>query len=480
MTKINNIARNTSYLTLALIFQKILSFTYFTLIARNIGAENLGKYYFAISLASIFAIFIDFGLSNVATREIAKNQEKAQNLMSSIIGFKIPASIIIFLVIAFVVNIFNYPDLTKNLVYLATICVILDSFSLTFFSIVRGFHNLLYESIGSVIFQLLVLVSGLSFLKMGFGLEWLMVALIIASSYYFLYFGWICFFKFKIKLTPKFDYKYIKTLFIVSIPFGMYAIFQKIYTFLDTVLLSILAGDIHVGLYQVAFKIVNALHFLPMAFTAALYPAFATYWVKNRQQLTISFERAMNYLIIIAMPIAAGIICLADKIILIFKQGEFSNSIIPLQIIMVAVIFIFLNHPIGSLLNASDNQKFNTKIMGIGLLASIILNIILIPHFHTSGASTTVVITNFLMFAFGIKKITEITDYSKTKLLKIFIKTIVAALSMGALAIYLKTFLSIFIVIPICGVVYFTILFVLGGYKKEDIFSILQLLKVKK
>ena len=53
MLKINNIARNTSYLTLALILQKIISFTYFTLLARYVGPVSLGKYYFAISFTTI-------------------------------------------------------------------------------------------------------------------------------------------------------------------------------------------------------------------------------------------------------------------------------------------------------------------------------------------------------------------------------------------------------------------------------------------
>ena len=68
MPKIANIAKNTSYLTLALVFQKIISFTYFTLLARYIGPASLGKYYLALSFTTIFAIFIDLGFANVLIR----------------------------------------------------------------------------------------------------------------------------------------------------------------------------------------------------------------------------------------------------------------------------------------------------------------------------------------------------------------------------------------------------------------------------
>jgi O-antigen/teichoic acid export membrane protein len=61
MEKIASIAKNTSYFTAALILQKVVSFSYFTILARNLIPEDLGKFYFAISFTTIFAIFIDLG-----------------------------------------------------------------------------------------------------------------------------------------------------------------------------------------------------------------------------------------------------------------------------------------------------------------------------------------------------------------------------------------------------------------------------------
>ena len=94
--KIKNIAKNTSYLTIALIIQKVLSFSYFILLARGLGPENLGKYYFAISFTTIFAIFIDLGLVNYLTRETAKIKDKVPKLLANILGLKIISSFFIY------------------------------------------------------------------------------------------------------------------------------------------------------------------------------------------------------------------------------------------------------------------------------------------------------------------------------------------------------------------------------------------------
>lgn len=475
--KITNIAKNTSYYTSALIFQKIISFTYFTLIARALGPENLGKYYFAISFTTIFAIFIDLGLANVLMREVAKTKERAQDLLSNVLVLKIPLAFLSLLAVVVLINLMGYPEITKNLVYLSAICMILDSFTLTFFSTMRGFHNLTFESIAAIVFQLIVLSFGLTVLHLNMGLTWLMGALVVASSFNFIYSFSLVWKKWKIRIIPRLNKSLLKIIIKITIPFGLFAIFNKLYLFLDTVLLSVLAGDKYVGIYQISFKIIFALQFLPMAFIASLYPAFARYWVKNREQLTISFERAMNYLIIISLPISVGIIVLADKIILIFKEG-YAEAVLPLQITIAAVLFLFLNYPAGALLNACDRQKINTRNMGIALAVSVILNLILIPWFRDNysngaiGASITVVATNLLLFSLNMWWVPKIIKLRPRKIILTFLKVVIAVLVMGIIAFYLKSLVNIFILVLISGLIYFILLFLFGGFKKDDILSI--------
>lgn len=471
MTKIVNIAKNTLYLTTALILQKVISFTYFIILARNLGPENLGKYYFAISLTTIFAIFIDMGMVNVLTREVAKSENRAKDLLGNILIIKLPLAFLSLIAVALIINVMGYPAITKYLVYLSSICMILDSFTLTFFGVIRGFHNLKFESIASIVFQVIVIIFGLSALYIGLGLFWIMGALVAASIFNFIYSGFVLWKKWKIKIIPRYDKDLIKFIIKLSIPFGLFAIFQRVYTYIDTIFLSIYVGDKYVGLYQVAFKIIFALQFLPMAFTAALYPAMSTYWLKNKEQLAISFERAMNYLIIISLPITFGVIFLADKIILIFKS-EFVEAILPMQIIIASLLFIFINFPIGSLLNACDRQRINTINMGIVTVACILLNIILIPKFQAIGASITVLITNFLMFILGIYWVPKIIKYNPLLIMKTFLKSLIACCVMALLLLYLKSCINIFIVVIFGGIIYFIILFLLKGFRKEDIISV--------
>ena len=478
MNKVENIAKNTSYLTLALILQKIISFTYFTLLARYVGPASLGKYYLAISFTTIFAIFIDLGFTNVLTREVAKDQAKAERWLGNILALKLPLALLALAAVFITINVLGYDSLTKTLVYISAISMVLDSFTTTFFGAVRGFHNLKYESISSVVFQLIVLIFGYTSLLLGGSLIPAMAALALASIYNFSYALIVIRKRLKLAVRVIFEKPLVKEILMISWPFATYAILQRLYTYLDSVLLSVLAGDVQVGLYQVAFKIIFALQFLPSAFTASLYPAMSAYWHGNRDQLLVSFERAMNYLIIISLPIIVGAIVLADKIILLFKTG-YDGAILPLQIAIASLLFIFLNFPIGSLLNACDAQRKNTRNMAIVMIVSVVMNLALIPFWQAAGASLTVLATNFLMFILGIISVKKIVAYRLRKNLKAFLRVMAASLIMGLVILTGKSYLNIFIVTVLGGLVYFGALYLFGGFSRADIASVAKSFKRK-
>lgn len=470
MTKIHNIARNTSYLTLALILQKIISFTYFIILTRALGLEMMGQYYAAISFTTIFAIFIDLGFANTLTREVAKHQDQASSWLGNVISLKIPLAVFTLLIALSTALILGYDQLAFRLILISSICMVLDSFTSTFFAAIRGFHNLKYESISSVIFQLIVLGFGYLALWYDLGVLAAMAVLALASTYNFIYSFLAVRHLLKLKWQLLLQKEFIKNIFNISWPFALFAVSQRMYLYLDSVMIGILANYHQVGVYQIAFKIIFALQFLPMAFTASLYPAMSSYWLNNKEQLVKSFERAMNYLIMISLPIIGGVIALDDKIINLFKAGD--EAIWPLRISILALFFIFVNFPIGSLMNACDRQRKNLLFMLVITITSVTLNFILIPKFQAVGASITVLVTNAMMFILGILEARKIIDYSPKKNLMTLGKSLWAAAVMTLIVFYGKNYMPIMAATALGGILYFIFLYLVGGFKKQDIISI--------
>jgi len=475
----HRIAKNTTYLTMAYVVQKLLSFIYFIFVARMIGVDNVGKYVFALSFTTIFSVFIDLGLSPVLTRETAKETSRANSQLNNILGIKTILSVLTFIVVIALINILDYPTVTKTLVYLAGAIMVLDSFTLSFYAVFRGFQNLKYEALGMIIGQAITVIVGLTGLYLKFPLYIIIIALLANSFFNFLYSLILLEVKLGVKPRIKFNNAAGITLLKVALPFAIAAIFTRVYGYIDSVLLSILSGDKFVGWYGVAYKLTFALQFIPAAFAAAIFPAMSSYYACSKELLARTFERSMFYLMILALPISFGVIALADQVINKIYGPAFAPSILPLQILISSLVFIFLNYPVGSLLNACDRQSRNTFNMGIAMVVNIILNITLIPGYNFVGASIASIISSALLFFLGLQIVPEITEYNKAFLSRIFMKTLFSSIIMAAWLKFLEPNLNIIFLIPLGGLIYVVLMYLIGGFKKKDVTIVYEILSKK-
>jgi len=467
------IAKNTTFLTFAYVIQKILSFFYFIFIARMIGVDDVGKYTFAISFTTLSAVFIDWGLSQILIRESAKYKEKAQDYLSATLTFRLLASFVVyglvFLGIGLFVNLAGYAEITKQLVYLSGIVMVLDSFTLGFWAMFRGFQNLKYESIGVVGNQLMVILIGVTALILKLPLHFLIIAF-LGGSLFNLIFSAILVRK-KLNLKLKFDWnkKLIWFLLKLSFPFALLAIFGRVYGYIDQVLLYFLSGEKELAWYTAAYKMIFALQFIPSAFAAAIFPAMSYFFVRSHEKLKDIFDKAMAYLTVLAIPMMFGLASLADRIIITAYKEEYLPSILVLQLLAIGLIFVFLNFPIGSLLNSADRQVTNTKLVGLTMVINLVLNLILIPQLHFIGACIAFLCSHGFLFFAGLFVARKIIPYSKRLLLFTFAKTVLSGGVMSLVIILIKENVNILISIGIGVIVYFVIMFLTKGLDKQDL-----------
>ncbi|MCX6740032.1 MAG: flippase [Candidatus Parcubacteria bacterium] len=469
-----SIAKNTTWLTGAYIFQKIFAFIYFTLVARFIGANDIGVYTFAISLTTIFSVFIDMGLSSVLIREAAKFKDKANEYLNNIITVKIVLAILSYLGVAVVINLLGKPQLSQVMVYLAGLVMILDSFTLAFFAVFRAYQNLKYEAIGIAINQIVILGVGLAGIYLKFPLYILVLALLAGSTFNFLYSLILLKVKLKFNFKLLWDKSILRTLFKIALPFALAGIFVRVYSYIDQILLSVLIGDQALGWYSVPYKITYAFQFVPAAFSAAIYPAMSDCFLNNKEKLRLIFDKSMYLLIILSVPSAIGIACLADKIILSLYTAEFIPSILAMQIFIFAIVPMFLNYPAGAILNACDKQGRNTLNMGITMILNVILNIILIPLYQHIGAAFAALVSLTLLFILNLVQVPKITGFDYKYLLIKSVKSVLAALMMASVILSLKAQLNFLILIIIGAVIYLGIMYLLKGFTKNDVLFLWQ------
>ena len=459
------LAKNTTYFTAALTVQKILSFIYFWFISNNLFPGQLGQYVFALSFTTLFSVFIDLGLSPVLTREASKKEENANRLLSNILGIKIPLAIITFIATWLIINFTNKDPDVKLLVYLASFIMVLDSFTLSFWVIFRSRHNLRYESLATILVQLIIFGLGLWALLATGQVKNLILALLAASGFNFLFALSLLKIRLKFSLKPRWQGETVVYLLRLMPAFALAGVFVKIYNTSDSVLLSFLAGDEAVGFYAIPAKVVSSFQqIIPAAFAAVIFPAFSYYYANSKHQLTQTFVKACRYIVILSLPLAVGLSLLAGPIVQLVWPGYL--PVVPTFILMASAIpFIFLAFPTGYLLNACDRQKNNTFNRGLIMALSLILNLWLIPLYSFYGAGLTYLITNTILLGLDFWWVKKIIPLPWLQLGGIIGKSALATTVMAALIMAFLNFgWPVWLIIPAVAGVYFLVLLAIRGF----------------
>lgn len=471
------IAQNTAYMTAASVLQKAIAFLYFTLIARYIGAEGTGKYFFALSFTTVFVIFVDLGLTNVLIREAAKFKDKIQIYLSTVLSVKVVLGVLAYIAAVVAVNLMGYPESTRHLVYLSGVTMLFDSFHLSVYGVLRAIGDLKWEAISNVGSQALTLAMGSVFLYFDFPLIYLILAFTIPSALNALFGSSILYFKYKIKPKPEFYKNTFYTLGKIAIPFALAAVFARIYSYADTIILSKLASEEAVGWYSIPYKISNSFQFLPLALVAAIYPKFSQFYDENKDKLANLFEKSLKYIFLLVFPIAVGIFVLGKDIILTIYTDEYLNSVLPLKILMGSLIFSFISFPIGSFLNACDKQKTQTAIVGVVMVVNIVLNFLLIPGYGVVGAAISALVGNFLLAAAGYVVVPKVTRISHKSIFLAKFKILFSSLVMGILVWYVNIHVHFVISIIAGAILYPTMLFVTRAVTVAQIKNMIKFVK---
>lgn len=465
----NSITKNTTLLTGASILQKVVSFVYFTLVARYLGAGDTSQYFLALSFVAVFTVVADFGITPSLTRELSKFPEKARDYLNSVFWIKLLFGLLAYALIFASVNILNYPDFTKRLIMVAGLTVLLDNLNAVAYAYLRSIKNLTYESVAIFLSQLTTLIVGSVALFTHASMFWLVGAYAVPSFInFFVLLGYLKI-KYQIVYAWRLNSSLIKAFLLIALPFALAGIISRLYSYTDTVIMSKVLTKEELGWWSVPYKIIFAFQFLPAALTISVYPVMSRAYLENKARVAALYERAWQYLLLISVPMAFGLLVVARPVILKVYTASYWPSVLALQVLGFAIIFIFLSYINGALLNATGRQKIQTSIVAISWVASTILNLLLIPRFGIYGAAVTALLTNALAFFIGYVFIGKFIPLPHREILVISAKAILAAAIMSAVVFVLEKRLNFIVAVPVGALVYGLLIYWFKVVSKQTI-----------
>ena len=463
------VAQNTSFLTTASVLQKVISFFYFIFVARMIQVENTGVYFFAITFTTIFTVVADFGMGPVLTREAARYPDRSQDYFNTVFWTKIIFGACAYVLVVVLVNVLNYPPLTKDLIYVSGITMFLDNLLTAFYSIFRARKNLIYESIGIIGSQFITLVIGTFALLNHWPLVWLIIAYTSASFLNLIFISRCIKKVYNIRLSFVWSSAIFKIFFLTALPFAMAGIIGRLYSYSDSLLMSKMLTTKELGWWSVPYKMTFAFQFIPVALSASVYPVFSGLFISEKTAIGPLFEKAWRYLFAIVFPLAFGLIAIADPVVKHAFGPQYAPSVTPLRILLLSLIFGFLGLITSALLNATNRQKTQTKLITLALVVNIVLNLILLPILRIDGAAIAALVSNAILSLVGLYLASRQVYINFKNIVKYINQTLWPALAMAGTVYYFSTKMHYIPTILIGAAIYFILICFTGVINRENI-----------
>ena len=458
------IAYNAFFSAGARVIEVILAFVIIKLIIDYLGVGGFGDYITVVTFIYIFSVLADLGLYSIVVREISREGADEKKIISNAFTLRLTAGFFILGGAYFISLLFPYSDKVQCGVAVAALGFWILSNIQVLMGLFQKHLAMDKVAIAEIAGRIVQLFFIWYFITYDFGFLYIISAIFLGAVINF-----ILVLRFASKYTKiklQFDFKFWKKLLVQSYPLAISAILVLIYFKLDTIFLSVMKTSEAVGIYGLSYKILENLIFFPAMIVGLTMPIMSKYIFTNRDKFKSVVQRTLNFLIIAFAPIAFGVIMTSDKIIKLFSDEGFRDSPMVLNILIVALGFIFLGALFSNVLIAANRQKRLAQIYFVGMIFNVITNFIFIPRYSYFGAAATTVATELLVTALMIYVIYKTIKFIPS--FKVLFKALLASLLM-AFALFHFSHLNIFYLAFIGAAVYLPVIYFIGGISKEEI-----------
>ncbi len=215
------------------------------------------------------------GVHQILVREAAKEPEKAGKLIGNGTIMQICLSLVALFLAFVIINIINFPESTKNALYIATLGLLISgtgAFGIIYEVKLKMEYSLMFNLANRIVFLILIFLA----ISNHWGLNFLILASVLATLTHNLLM--VLFAKKLVKVSFEIDLPLMKQLLKEAIPIAIASVFTIIYFRIDVIMLSFLRGDAEVGLYSAAYRLTDALVFLPTVLTTSTFPLMSKYY----------------------------------------------------------------------------------------------------------------------------------------------------------------------------------------------------------
>ena len=376
------------------LISKILTTIAWILLARVLSPEKYGQFTLYFMMLQFITFLADFGLNQYYLRSIENFERKI--LFNKVLFIRSTTLAISMVLMAVILLVFNLFQFSISIIFL------LSLIPMSYLSITDGFYleqkkgfrvSLRLASIGLIfLIGYLFLLKNVNLLNSTF----LLLFSLFATLFWF--FPWKVI-KIKFLTLDEIIYTLKK-----SSAYAYLTLTSYFYNKGDSFLISYLKGNAALGIYGLAYRILESLSLFPSSLVQDLFPLSA----KKAGILLDQLKKITFIMFVFGSIFAVGVYLLSDYLIVGLFSKAYTQSIPILQIFSLVILLFFLNAPLATVVQSSNLVKSFLPFGISNTLLNIILNLIFIPVYGIYAAAWIMVVTEltglFINFIF-VKKL---------------------------------------------------------------------------
>ncbi|MEK7151479.1 MAG: flippase [Patescibacteria group bacterium] len=453
----------------------ILSLSVIGILTRFLGPDGFGQYSAIFAYLYIFTAVADLGLYTFMVREISHTSDLSEerSIASKIFTMRLLAVIGLIVLADMLIFILPYPLIIKLGVLIASIFSIGSSLAQVLVGIFQKHLRLYLVSLSDILSRLAQLFSLMILIKFETGLLWFVAVVVFAEAIHLaLIYG---FSRRIVNVGLVVDKAYFSHVFKEAFPIAISLILVLVYFKLDTVILSIMKPAKDVGIYSVAYKVLEAIIFLPAIYIGLVMPLLSRQAVTSLSNFRKTFRSAFNVISIFALWFSTYIFLMSDWIVRIIGGTSFLSASPVLKILSFAILLIFFGNLGGHAIIALNLQKKALWIYLGGAVLNIGLNVLLIPRYSYFATAVTTVITEVFI---TISMFWLLQRAAKITINKSVLGRTIFIVLLTAFLMYL--YKDSFIKASLISLIYYPLLLIAGVFTRDDLQEIISLKKSPK
>lgn len=365
------------------------------IIARSLGASDMGTYSFVIWVAGTIAALSSLGLPDAVAKYVAEQRGAGNHALAAKIARTIITTQILAAGAASLIGAGVWSALARHhliLVFLALATVMPAALQQMLLGLMEGaqrFHLQLIATFGGAICQVGIVAA---FAILYPSIQGFLLANVLSSVAFTVFTLFLC----RPMLTSHFapgEFNVFpgisKRIFNFSISaYGLSLLSMIVFDKSELFVLRIFQTPAELAYYSIAFGLTARMAAAGDSISYVLYPMFVTRYTQNGpEDLRKVYRQSMRYLQLLMVPVFVWSIPLAPRLIVFIYGGQYRHVVPVVQVLLGTMLLTVMLTVSASAVFTLDKLSLFFRLMLVVAALNILLDFVFIPRYGALGAA---------------------------------------------------------------------------------------------